>query len=219
MPAIPDPCTDVAGLLQQSVKASLERLRIPKLHGLLLHRAPQLAGPRGDALFRALVALKENGHVDKIGVSIYGPEELDILWPHFQFDLVQAPFNILDRRLATSGWLARLHEAGTEIHVRSVFLQGLLLMDAGKRPPMFTRWQPLWEQWERWLAREALTPLQASLGFVLSHPEFDRVVVGVETLQQLREILAGTQAPGALPPSELMSEDQDLINPTRWNAR
>lgn len=218
LPAIPDSCDDVADLVQESVKDSLERLRIPKLHGLLLHRAGQLAGPHGDALFRALVAVKESGRVDRIGVSIYGPEELDILWPQFQFDVVQAPFNILDRRLATSGWLARLLNAGTEVHARSVFLQGLLLMDAVKRPPMFAKWQPLWQQWERWLAREALTPLQASLGFVLSQPEFNRVIVGVESLQQLREVLACAAVPGVLPPSDLMSEDQNLINPTRWNA-
>ena len=57
--------------------------------------------------------------------------ELDVLCQRFEFDLVQAPFNILDRRLATSGWLAKLAAMGTEVHVRSVFLQGLLLMPRG----------------------------------------------------------------------------------------
>jgi Aldo/keto reductase family. len=106
-------------------------------------------------------------------VSIYNPEELDTLVDKFQVDIVQAPFNILDRRLQTTGWLSRLYEEKVEVHVRSIFLQGLLLMDQGMRPQMFTRWQPLWDQWDNWLREESLTPLEACLGFALSHPEVD----------------------------------------------
>ena len=36
--------------------------------------------------------------------------------------------NIIDRRLELSGWLERLSDEGVEVHARSVFLQGLLLM-------------------------------------------------------------------------------------------
>lgn len=218
LPAIPEPCTDVTAWVRESVLGSLERLRIPKLHGLLLHRAQQLLGPQGDALYRALIALKDQGMVEKIGVSIYGPDELDALWPRFQFDMVQAPFNIIDRRLAASGWLTRLHQAGTEVHTRSVFLQGLLLMEATKRPATFNRWHPLWQQWHRWLEDQALTPLQACLNFTLSQPEIDRVVVGVDSLKQLQGILGSVEVPAVKPPAALMSEDLDLINPSRWKA-
>ncbi len=140
LPAVPESVTDVAAWVENSVNGSLERLNIPMLRGLLLHCSRQLLGVRGDTLYRALAAIKDEGKVEKIGVSIYGPEELDALWPHYQFDLVQAPFNVIDRRLATSGWLKRLHQAGIEVHVRSVFLQGLLLMDTANRPVSFNRW-------------------------------------------------------------------------------
>ena len=217
LPAIPESCIDIAAWVQASVIASLGRLRIPMLRGLLLHRSQQLLGPQGDALYKALVTLKDQGLVEKIGVSIYGPEELDALWPHFQLDMVQAPLNIIDRRLATSGWLTRLHQASTEVHIRSVFLQGLLLMEATKRPAIFNHWQPLWQQWHRWLDDQALTPLQACLGFVCSQPEIDRVVVGVDSLSQLQEILASVEIPVTMPPVSLMSEDINLINPSRWS--
>lgn len=219
LPAIPEACADVAAWVEELTLGSLGRLKISRLHGLLLHRAQQLTGPQGDTLYRALVSLKDEGKVDKIGISIYGPDELETIWPYFQLDLLQAPFNIVDRRLATSGWLTRLHRAGTEIHTRSVFLQGLLLMQDSNRPVTFNRWQPLWKQWDRWLADQTLTPLQGCLGFALSHPEIDRVIVGVDSVKQLKEILAGLNVSTVEPPPGLMSEDLDLINPSHWNAR
>jgi aryl-alcohol dehydrogenase-like predicted oxidoreductase len=218
LPAITENHTDLAAWVQESVLGSLEQLKIPRLHGLLLHRSQQLLDTQGDALYRALVTLRDQGKVEKIGISIYGLDELDALWPHYQLDLVQAPFSIIDRRLATSGWLTRLHQAGTEVHIRSVFLQGLLLMKAANRPSSFNRWQPLWDQWHDWLDDMTLTPLQACLGFVLSQPEIDRVVVGVDSLKQLQGILASVKVLAAIPPNTLMSEDPDLINPSHCCA-
>jgi len=217
LPAMPEEYTDVAAWVQESVLGSLARLKVPKLHGLLLHRSEQLLGSQGKVLYRALIALKDEGKVEKIGVSIYDPDELDALWPHFQFDLVQAPFNIIDRRFATSGWLARLYQTGAEVHIRSVFLQGLLLMGQTSRPASFSRWQSLWEQWSRWLNDQSMTPVQACLGFAMLQPEISRVVIGVDSLKQLQEILASVAAPGVMPPATLMSEDLNLINPSRWS--
>jgi aryl-alcohol dehydrogenase-like predicted oxidoreductase len=218
LPSLPDSRVDVMGWVEESVTASLKRLRVPKLRGLLLHCPQQLRGDKGDSLFQGLVALKGQGIVEKIGISIYDPAELDALCRNYHFDLVQAPFNIVDRRLATSGWLKRLHEGGTEVHARSVFLQGLLLMSAGNRPPAFDRWQLLWENWNDWLTGQRLTPLQACLGFALSENAIDRVVVGVDNLSQLEGLFAALGSPVAPAPSELMSNDLDLIDPSRWNA-
>lgn len=218
LPAVPESTEDISGWVNTSVVGALERLRIPKLYGLLLHRPQQLLGPEGATLFRALAALKDQGKVEKIGVSIYAPEELESLWPHFQFDIVQAPFNVIDRRLAISGWLSKLHLAGIEVHIRSVFLQGLLLMDAASRPSRFSRWNTLWKQWDCWLAEHSLTPLQACMSFALSQREIGRVVVGVDSLAQFQEILASTKNSTAVPPNILMSEDQSLINPSLWSA-
>ncbi|MEI6300063.1 MAG: aldo/keto reductase [Betaproteobacteria bacterium] len=218
LPPMPDDCADVSGYVQRSVQGSLERLNLSSLYGMLLHRPYQLLGAQGDVLYRALLNLKTQGLVAKIGVSIYGPEELDSLCSRFAFDLIQSPFSIFDRRLATSGWLSRLHHSGIEIHTRSAFLQGQLLRAARDRPAGFARWNPLWDRWRGWLDEQALTPLQACLGFVMSRSEIDRVVIGVKNLNQLQEILASLKVSVAAPPATLMSEDVDLINPSRWPA-
>jgi hypothetical protein len=216
LPELPVPCADVAAWARTSVQGSLTKLGLVRLRAILLHRPLQLLGPHGPDLQAALFALKDEGLVEKVGFSIYGPDDLDALWHRFRPELVQAPLNVLDRRLLTSGWMARMHAAGTEIHVRSVFLQGLLLMDAASRPPMFSRWQPLWDRWTRWLSEASVSPLHACLGLALSRPEVSRVVVGVDSLEQLEEILAATLDTNLVPPLELACTDADLLDPSRW---
>ena len=219
LPALPESCSEVAAWVRESVLGSLERLKLSKLHGLLLHRSHQLLGNQGHELYRSLVALRDEGIVDKIGISIYNPDELDALYPYFKLDLVQAPFNIMDRRMVTSGWLSRLHEAGAEIHARSVFLQGLLLMDAAERPVTFDRWQTLWDRWHYWLNQQCLTPLQACVGFVQSQPHIDQVVVGVDSLVQLKEILCVEKIKSVAVPKSLSTEDVQLLNPSNWVSK
>src|SRR5689334_783071 len=216
LPAIPERCSDVAAWARDAVLGSLERLKLPKLRGLLLHRPQDLLGPHGDAVYQALVRIKDERMVEKIGVSVYSPDEIDALWSRHQLDLVQAPYNIMDRRLVTSGWLSRLHQAGTEVHVRSIFLQGLLLMSLHNRPMYFDRWQPLWQTWHRWLVDQQLSPLEACLGFALLPPEIDRVVVGVDSVEHLREIVAASHVGPLEFPNDLANENPDLINPSKW---
>jgi aryl-alcohol dehydrogenase-like predicted oxidoreductase len=217
LPAFPEEVPDLAAWARAEVAAALGRLRRSRLDALLLHRCPQILGPRGDELLAAVRQLQDDGLATKIGVSIYGPDELDTLMPMFPFGIVQVPFSVLDRRLATSGWLPRLANQGVEIHVRSLFLQGLLLMPSADRPPSFARWRPLWERWADWLAETGLTPLQACLRFALATPGIARAIVGIDSLGQLREILAA--ADGAPPPipADLACADPDLINPSRWS--
>ena len=216
LPAMPGSVSNVRSWVNESVSSSFKRLGVSKVRGLLLHHSHQLFGPQGQALSHALKELKEQGVVEKIGVSIYAPEELDEIWPRFTPDLVQSPFNIFDRRLAESGWLKRLQDSGTEVHVRSVFLQGLLLMERRARPNKFNRWDAVWDRWHNWLEEQGITPLQACLGFVKAQPEINRVIVGVDSLKQLQDIITSFEGPTIDPPMVLMSEDMDLINPSRW---
>ena len=216
LPALPEHCQDVEAWVRSQVQASLERLRITRLRGLLLHRPEQLLGKHGERIYQALLALKLQGLVEKIGVSIYDPAELDPLAQRFQLDLVQAPFNVLDRRLITSGWMDRLARMNIELHARSAFLQGLLLMPQTKRPEEFNRWQPIWQRWEQWLAEAGLTPLQACLRDALGQTGIARVIVGVDSLVQLVEILQAAEGPAPELPQALHSNDLELIDPSRW---
>ena len=217
LPSIPDGCSDISQWVTDSVNESLQRLKVKCLYGLLLHQPKQLLGQAGGRLYSVLQQLKRDGRIEKIGISIYDPEELDAVCSHYHLDMVQAPFNIFDRRLIDSGWLARLAEQDTELHVRSVFLQGLLLMKAEERPEKFNRWQSLWERWDAGLAESSSRPLEVCLAYALSFPEISRVIVGVDNSGQLLEILSASTAGPFEWPRDLWTTDMDLLNPSLWS--
>lgn len=217
LPTVPDGLLDITAWVVNQIEASLNRLGIKQLHGVLLHRPDQLLGKDGKSLVYALQHLKALGYTRKIGISAYSPEEIDNLANVLPLDLIQAPLNILDRRLITSGCASRLKDSGTEVHVRSTFLQGLLLMHEGSRPEKFQRWAPLWTRWQKWLEDSTLTPVQACLAYVLAAPEVDRVVVGVDSLSHLNDILASSHASLATLPDWGQLVDAELINPSCWN--
>jgi len=218
LPALPAGCADVAAWVQEQAQASLDRLGVDRLHGLLLHRPDQLFDANGAAYLAALQALKARGLVCKLGVSIYAPQELERLFDLCEFDIVQAPLNILDDRIVASGWVLRLNQAGVELHTRSAFLQGLLLMPAQKRDGKFDRWSGIWQTWSVWLDKSGLSPLQACLAYALSVDGVDKILVGVDSAEQLREILKAASAsfPGNQPEWPEPPPEQ-LVNPALWN--
>ena len=217
LPAVPDGCTDVSGWVQEQLAASLARLGMNAVYGLLLHRSEQLLGPNGKKLYLALQELKNSEQVQKVGVSIYAPGELEAVCRLFRLDLVQAPFNLVDRRLLTTGWLQRLKGDGVEIHTRSAFLQGLLLMPQAALLPKFAQWSDLWKRWHKWLKDRDVAAVQACLSFPFSFPEIDRVVVGADSANQLEQIISAANSVPQVDLPDLQSEDENLINPVRWS--
>lgn len=208
--------SDATSRVIGSLESSLENLGVNTLYGFLLHRPLELLSPEGGKVFEALQTLKEQGLIQKLGASVYGPEDLNKLSSHYEFDLVQAPMNLFDRRMVESGWLARLKQEGTEIHIRSAFLQGLLLMPAADRPVYFQPWSCLFERFDGWVKSNELLPLEACLGFLNNQPEVDKIVVGIDSVKQLLEVVdaASTNIPEA--PESLQSRESALINPALW---
>ena len=218
LPGLPDNCAAVDEWVASSVNGSLERLELKKLYGLLLHRSEDLIGPRGAELYAALQRLRESGKVAKVGISIYSPNELGAILPRYAIQLVQAPFNVFDRRLETSGLLDQLKARGIEVHTRSTFLQGLLLLMPDERPEKFRAWDALWSRWHTWLEDNALTPLEGALGFACRNPAVDRVLVGVDSARHLHDIIEVVDRPIPSIPVAISTGDEALLNPSRWNA-
>jgi aryl-alcohol dehydrogenase-like predicted oxidoreductase len=216
LPRLPDGVHEVASWVDGQVRASLQRLQVPALDGLLLHHPADLVGSRGEAYRAALRSIKAAGLSRAVGVSIYDPEELERLWTHWRPDIVQAPLNVFDRRLIAGGWLARLRTAGVTVHTRSAFLQGLLLMPPARRPAWFDPWRPLLDRWWEWCRSQGVTPLQAALAFVLSQAGVDRVIVGVDSGLQLDEVLAAAAAGAPTAGADMSSDDRTLLEPLRW---
>ena len=199
------------------IEQSLERLQIDKLHGLLLHNPTELAGFYNDQLPTICEKIKKCGLVEKIGVSIYEPAQLGELFNIYDFDIVQAPINIFDRSLEMSGWAARLKQRSTEVHARSVFLQGLLLMPLSEHPKKFSNWIPDFERYFNWLHENNLSPLAATVNFVHDLEFVDRMIIGVQNKKQLSDIVLNLMPLPVDVPDLYLSRDRRLINPSRWS--
>lgn len=216
LPPVPQGISNVSMWVETEVKSSLARLRTTSLYGLLLHHPSDLLGIHSEKLVGALLGLKAQGTVTKLGVSIYSPDELDQLITLPVIDLVQAPMNIIDRGLAHSGWLVKLDHRQVEIHTRSTFLQGLLVMSPAERPSWTVKWAPIFREWDTWVTGTGMSRIEACLAHVRSYPEVDRIVVGVDSTEQTREILEALGTTPLRAPTSLSSDDEQLINPSRW---
>jgi aryl-alcohol dehydrogenase-like predicted oxidoreductase len=216
LPPIPNDCIDVKDWINSNVRESLKRLKVNRIYGLLLHKPEQLLDSRGPLVFSVLEQLKTDGLVEKTGISVYGPEQLDLLCPKYSFDLVQSPMNLIDRRLLLTGWLDKLQANGVETHIRSVFLQGLLLSETLKRQKYFSQWDKVWKDFEKWLSHSDLNPLQACLGYILNFEQVSKIVVGIDSPQQFLSILEAAKESAVAPPDSIASTDNRLINPSHW---
>jgi len=205
---------DQAGDLEATFRRSLALLGLDRTYGLLIHNAEDILVPGGEYLIEALRRLKQDGLVERIGFSIYEGRQVDSLLELFVPDIVQVPINILDQRLLAGGQLARLKSAGVEVHARSVFLQGLLLMPSEAVPAYFEPIKPLLSEWRARAGGQTVT--QAALAFVRDLDEIDTLVVGVESLAQF-EAIANDMAQGqAFDASGLACGSVEFINPALW---
>ncbi len=209
-----------AKLLKKDFFNSLKKINKESIYALLIHNAEDLLKSDSKKIFDVLAELKKSRKIMKLGVSVYDVHQLESILNNFEIDIVQLPFNILDKRMIDSGMLENLHKNGIEVHARSVFLQGLLLMSKNNIPKKFNRWNDLWQIWHQWLNENQISPLEASLKYAISISEISKVLVGVQSRSQLEEIVIASTSDSALPdiPPELFISDSKLLNPSKWSS-
>lgn len=216
---IPMDCPNVESWINNELYNCLQRLQTKSIYGLLVHNTENLLGKHGDAIINTLNKLKSLKLIKKLGISIYDPTELDHLMNLMEINIVQAPLNLIDRRIETSGWLSKLYKNGIEVHTRSSFLQGLLLMSRAEIPSKFNRWSKMWNLWSKELEKNNLDAATVCLSYPLSLPEVSRVLIGVDNLEQFKSlILASNKNLETKDWSFMNSTDLTLINPSNWKV-
>ena len=199
------------------IKRSLSDLNLSSLYGCLCHTPRAITSDTGLKLLEHLSALKAQGYFKKIGVSIYDLDEVDQIVSWENIDVVQLPLNIFDQRFFISGALKKLKDKNIEIHVRSAFLQGLLLMPINlvekEKSEALHQIQKIHD-----LSRELdCSLIQLCLGFISNIKEVDHIIVGVNNASQLKEII---EAYGYdFSPSDLQNlavNDPHIFDPRTW---
>lgn len=217
LPEFPVNSLDFLPWVKNHINNSLKRLGLKNIYGLLIHQSKNLRGISSIKIRDILYQLKSEGLVKKIGVSIYNPDELKEITEKIKLDIVQAPINLIDQRMESSGWMSRLHNEGVEIHSRSTFLQGLLLASRKNIPSKFERWSKIWDRWEQEKKKNNKSALELCLSYPLSLPKVDRVIVGVDSIKQFNSILIASKNVKKMKDyTFIKSNDPLLLNPFNW---
>lgn len=191
---------------------SLNRLKVKRLYGYLLHHFEVFK--ENPKVWEEFVALKESGKLQKIGFSLYSPEELEfILDKKSPFDLIQVPFNIFDKKFLP--YMKELHEKGVEIHVRSTFLQGLFFKDRETLPERLKPMKKYLLQLDDYSKSTGLSISEIALNYNLQNPYIDGVLIGVDNVGQLKMNLSSVKdTPIDI---EIEVNEKELLNPVNWN--
>lgn len=191
---------------------SLNRLKVNSLYGYLLHHFEIYKN--NPEIWDDFIALKDAGKVQKIGFSLYSPEELEfILNNKSPFDLIQVPFNVFDKKFLP--YMKQLHDNGVEIHVRSTFLQGLFFKDRSALPEKLQPLKKYLLQLDEFSKKSGLSISEITLNYNLQNPYIDGVLIGVDNVEQLKTNLASVKdTPIGI---EIEVKEQKLLNPVNWN--
>jgi aryl-alcohol dehydrogenase-like predicted oxidoreductase len=204
---------DEAALYRTSMKV----LGVDRLAGVMFHRVSDLADPRHVQAIDMLRSARAGGEVERIGVSIYDAADLELALSVFpDLDLLQFPGNVLDGRLLGDPRIAALRVGGAELHVRSAFLQGILLAPPAELSPFFRPLVPALEALGRRAADNGTTVLGLVLRYLREHSVVDGVVVGATTPVELGAILAEWNSSSAVAEPIGDAVPAELLDPRFW---
>ena len=197
---------------------SLTLLGTERVDALLVHHAQDLLVPGGEALYEWLCVQKQSGRAGRIGASVYDSTQTSRLLERFALDVVQLPASLADQRMLQDGTVAALRQAGVEVHVRSLYLQGLLLAE----PAFVAARFPQQSQWAAALRAECkrvgLSPVEACISFFRSQTAFCTAVIGATCVAEVDALVAAWSTAPAMDWSTWAVPDIAFVDPREWKA-
>ena len=211
---------DVYDSIKKSVIVSTKNLEIKKLPICLLHNPSDL--DRYDGLIeKSLVRLKKEKIVNKIGISAYTSKEIKRFLEIKKLDVIQVPLNILDTRLMKNGLLEELSTENNLVFVRSLFLQGLVFLNPNKLPKNLLGFSTNLKKIKKICEENNFSVQQLALLFVRDLEEITSLIVGVDTISQLKQNIKLLSMP-PLPTNvneeilKIKTLSEKLLNPSNW---
>lgn len=204
--------------LEHAVCASLSKLRVNQLQGLLFHRTDVLFTPVGRQLSERLKQYQKDGVIAEWGVSVYHPKELLNLLANYPIGLVQLPLSILDQRFLSPEVTQALQVHQVTVHARSVLLQGLLCQ--ANWPQAFNQWRHIQRQLLELAKHHQVSPMTLAMSICHQVTNVERFVLGFQSVEQLKQGIKAYHLSAKLdfPLATLAQEDESLINPALWSA-
>jgi aryl-alcohol dehydrogenase-like predicted oxidoreductase len=156
---------------------------------LYIHNPKFLINNRSKKLVLNLSRLKTEGFFKKTGISIYTYDTLYRDLKKFKFDAVQCPLNVFDQRLINKGHLDKLKKMNIKVHVRSIFLQGVLLNENMKKKKKLRQFSKQLNHYFNFIKLNNIKPLEFCLNYVLNVKKIDKFIIGINSKNHLKEII------------------------------
>ncbi|GMN07865.1 aldo/keto reductase [Croceitalea sp. MTPC5] len=209
--------TDI-NILDKQVHQNLLKLGVDSLYGYMFHNFQTLE--KNPKIYDELLALRKQGLIQKVGISLYNNAEIEQIVSNHEFDFIQIPFNLLDNHNYRGEVLLKAKKRNIEVHTRSVFLQGLFFKDIDHLPIYLEPLRKDLEFLQGIVQEQKISVEQLAMGYVGSKPYIDKFLIGVESIDQLKSNLSfyekGLSEKQLAMIDEIHIERIELLNPSNW---
>lgn len=214
--ALPD---EYYAIMRENLLRSLKKLGVNYLDNYLLHNSAHVFDK---AIISTLNRLKQDGLVGAVGASVYTADEAMKGIDH-DLDVLQVPYSVFNQRMDEKGVLELASKSGVKIHARSVFTQGLMLMEEADIPPHLEKAKPIVKKYTEFCKAHDVSRVQLAVAFIGRRESISHLVFGVDTKEQLLEITSAhekTVASGTLEKAaqQFAQLDENIIMPGNWKV-
>lgn len=214
---IPHTAYESSNAIIESVKNSLTLLKISSFENVMLHGISEEMERNLGAIREGLNSILNLGLTRNVGLSCYTEAEVIFAKESLpMLKLFQVPENVADRRLIGSEELRKLSEEGNSFLVRSVFLQGRLLQNSTQLSSDFPELLPIVIDLKLSAKEQNLSELEYCLAYIKSIPWASGIVVGVETSNQLTQILTNYRKSYSEVVFDNKKIDSSMVDPRNW---
>ena len=202
--------------VEKCLEESLKKLGVDNLYGVLVHNSDKMLSDYNKKMIESLTIAKRKGLIKKVGMSVYDSANIINLIDYINIDLIQFPFNVFDQSFLRNGTIDYIKKQNIEIHIRSIFLQGLLILEGKDRPSFCKQFNKYFTLWDEWCKSHSMDKVEGALRVAMSLMNVDKIVVGIDNLEQLKKLVSISKSNPIKPPEELFCDEIDLINPSQW---
>ena len=185
---------------------------------MLIHKSNDLKGKNGQIFLNKILNLKRNKYIKKVGVSIYEPKELLMIYKNFIPDLIQAPLNIFDQRIINSNFYDLIKKNDTKLQIRSIFLQGILLKNINELKKMKVNKKLITKisTFEQLCKKNNISRLEACVSFVKNIKDIKFITIGFNSDIELKQILKSFKSKKKVYLKKSSIVEKKLIDPRKW---
>ncbi len=199
--------------------ASLKKLKVKRVYALLIQNCDELLNSNGKYLYDFFLRLKKKGLILKLGFSVYSTKTLSNLNKKFKYDIIQIPINILNQKFLEKNLLKNLKKKNVEIHSRSSFLQGLLLMNENSLPKKFLNYKNILTEFNSFLKKNNYEKLSFLLNFSFNIKYIDYVIIGIDNSNQLKKLILFSKKNNINFKKFNFKFDSKLVDPRLWKEK